>query len=119
MFPVIHFQAPDAQEVIAYVGGFTSLFAAVIAITQYDIKRVLAFSTLSQLGYMMLSLGVSGYGGEEGLGYMASMFHLFTHAMFKRCYFLAPVQLFTPFIQIICTKWAVCANTCQLLTLLS
>ena len=88
MFPVIHFQAPDAQVVIAYVGGFTSLFAAVIAITQYDIKRVLAFSTLSQLGYMMLSLGVSGYGGEEGLGYMASMFHLFTHAMFKALLFL-------------------------------
>jgi NADH-quinone oxidoreductase subunit L len=88
MFPVIHFQAPDAQEIIGYVGGFTSLFAAVIAITQYDIKRVLAFSTLSQLGYMMLALGVSGYGGEEGLGYMASMFHLFTHAMFKALLFL-------------------------------
>ena len=88
MFPVIHFQAPDAQEIVAYVGGFTSLFAAVIAITQYDIKRVLAFSTLSQLGYMMLALGVSGYGGEEGLGYMASMFHLFTHAMFKALLFL-------------------------------
>jgi NADH-quinone oxidoreductase subunit L len=88
MFPVIHFQAPAAQEIIGYVGGFTSLFAAVIAITQYDIKRVLAFSTLSQLGYMMLSLGVSGYGGEEGLGYMASMFHLFTHAMFKALLFL-------------------------------
>lgn len=88
MFPVIHFQAPAAQEVVAYVGGFTSLFAAVIAITQYDIKRVLAFSTLSQLGYMMLSLGVSGYGGEEGLGFMASMFHLFTHAMFKALLFL-------------------------------
>jgi NADH-quinone oxidoreductase subunit L len=88
MFPVIHFQAPDAQELIGYVGGFTSLFAAVIAITQYDIKRVLAFSTLSQLGYMMLALGVSGYGGEEGLGYMASMFHLFTHAMFKALLFL-------------------------------
>lgn len=88
MFPVIHFQAPDAQEIVAYVGGFTSLFAAVIAITQYDIKRVLAFSTLSQLGYMMLALGVSGYGGEEGIGYMASMFHLFTHAMFKALLFL-------------------------------
>lgn len=88
MFPVIHFQAPAAQEIIGYVGGFTSLFAAVIAITQFDIKRVLAFSTLSQLGYMMLALGVSGYGGEEGLGYMASMFHLFTHAMFKALLFL-------------------------------
>jgi len=88
MFPIIHFQAPATQEIIAYVGGFTSIFAAVIAITQYDIKRVLAFSTLSQLGYMMLSLGVSGYGGEEGLGFMASMFHLFTHAMFKALLFL-------------------------------
>ena len=88
MFPVIHFQAHATQEIIAYVGGFTSLFAAVIAITQYDIKRILAFSTLSQLGYMMLALGVSGYGGEEGLGYMAAMFHLFTHAMFKALLFL-------------------------------
>ncbi len=88
MFPVIHFQAPDAQVVIAWVGGFTSLFAAIIAMTQFDIKRVLAFSTLSQIGYMMLSLGVSGFGGEEGVGYMASMFHLFTHAMFKALLFL-------------------------------
>ena len=88
MFPVFHFQAPGALEVVAWVGGFTSLFAAVIAMTQFDIKRVLAFSTLSQIGYMMLSLGVSGYGGEQGLGYMASMFHLFTHAMFKALLFL-------------------------------
>jgi NADH-quinone oxidoreductase subunit L len=88
MFPVYVFQAPNALEFISYVGGFTSLFAAVIACTQFDIKRVLAFSTLSQIGYMMLALGVSGYGGEDGLGYMASMFHLFTHAMFKALLFL-------------------------------
>jgi len=88
MFPVFYFQAPDSLTVISYVGGFTSLFAAVIACTQYDIKRVLAFSTLSQIGYMMLALGVSGYGGHEGVGYMASMFHLFTHAMFKALLFL-------------------------------
>jgi NADH-quinone oxidoreductase subunit L len=88
MFPVFYFEAPDALTVIAYVGGFTSLFAAIIACTQFDIKRVLAFSTLSQIGYMMLALGVSGYGGHEGLGYMASMFHLFTHAMFKALLFL-------------------------------
>ena len=74
--------------IVAYVGGFTSLFAAVIACTQTDIKRVLAFSTMSQIGYMMLALGVSGYGGHEGLGFMASMFHLFTHAMFKALLFL-------------------------------
>ena len=80
--------APDALAVVAGIGAFTSLFAAVIALTQIDIKRVLAFSTLSQLGYMMLALGVSGYGGDAGLGYTASMFHLFTHAMFKALLFL-------------------------------
>jgi len=88
MFPIYVISAPAALEVVAYVGGFTSLFAAVIACTQYDIKRVLAYSTMSQIGYMMLALGVSGYGGHEGLGYMASMFHLFTHAFFKALLFL-------------------------------
>ena len=88
MFVVYHMYAVDVQEIIAYVGAITSLFAAIIAITQFDIKRVLAFSTLSQIGYMMLALGVSGYGGEHGVGYMASMFHLFTHAMFKALLFL-------------------------------
>ena len=88
MFPVYSFSAPIALEVVAYVGAFSSLFAAVIACTQTDIKRVLAYSTMSQIGYMMLALGVSGYGGHEGLGYMASMFHLFTHAMFKALLFL-------------------------------
>ncbi|OFY50306.1 MAG: NADH-quinone oxidoreductase subunit L [Bacteroidetes bacterium GWF2_41_31] len=88
LFPLYFFVAPDALTIVAYVGGFTSLFAAVIACTQTDIKRVLAFSTMSQIGYMMLALGVSGYGGEHGLGYMASMFHLFTHAMFKALLFL-------------------------------
>jgi NADH-quinone oxidoreductase subunit L len=88
MFPIYIAYTPDALTVIAWVGGFTSLFAAVIACTQFDIKRVLAYSTLSQIGYMMLALGVSGYEGEHGLGYMASMFHLFTHAMFKALLFL-------------------------------
>jgi NADH-quinone oxidoreductase subunit L len=88
MFPIYIFSAPAALEVVAYVGAFSSLFAAVIACTQTDIKRVLAYSTMSQIGYMMLALGVSGYGGHEGLGYMASMFHLFTHAMFKALLFL-------------------------------
>ena len=72
-----------------YVGAFSSIFAAVIACTQFDIKRVLAYSTMSQIGMMMFALGVSGYGGHEGLGYMASMFHLFTHAFFKALLFLA------------------------------
>ena len=88
MFPIYALSAPVALNVVAYVGAFSSLFAAVIACTQTDIKRVLAYSTMSQIGYMMLALGVAGYGGHEGLGYMASMFHLFTHAMFKALLFL-------------------------------
>ncbi|MBI5092831.1 MAG: NADH-quinone oxidoreductase subunit L [Candidatus Hydrogenedentes bacterium] len=76
----------QALLVVAYVGGFTSLLSAIIGITQDDIKRVLAFSTLSQLGYMMLALGVGTM--AHPLGYTASMFHLFTHAFFKALLFL-------------------------------
>jgi NADH-quinone oxidoreductase subunit L len=89
LFPIYVFEAPQVLEIITYIGAFTSLFAAVIACTQTDIKRVLAFSTISQIAYMLVSLGVSGYGAEEGLGYTASMWHLFTHAMFKATLFLA------------------------------
>jgi NADH-quinone oxidoreductase subunit L len=88
LIPIYAIQAPAALEVVGYVGAFSSLFAAIIATTQFDIKRVLAFSTMSQIGYMMVGLGMSGYGGHEGLGFMASMFHLFTHAMFKALLFL-------------------------------
>src|SRR5258706_3753611 len=88
LFP-IYIMMPAAHELVAYVGAFSALFAAVIACTQTDIKRILAYSTMSQIGYMMFALGVSGYGGENGLGYTASMFHLFTHAMFKALLFLA------------------------------
>ncbi|MDR0620116.1 MAG: NADH-quinone oxidoreductase subunit L [Bacteroidales bacterium] len=88
LFPVYFFATPDVLTLIAYVGVFTALFAAVIAVTQTDIKRVLAFSTISQIAYMMVALGVSGYEGHNGLGYMASMFHLFTHAFFKALLFL-------------------------------
>ena len=88
LFPVYFFAAPDVFTMIAYIGAFTALFAAVIAITQTDIKRVLAFSTISQIAYMMAALGVSKYGDHDGLGYMASMFHLFTHAFFKALLFL-------------------------------
>jgi NADH-quinone oxidoreductase subunit L len=89
LFPMYFFiEDGFALNIVAFVGAFSSLFAAIIAITQTDIKRVLAFSTMSQLGYMMLALGVSGYEGHDGLGYMASMFHLFTHAMFKALLFL-------------------------------
>lgn len=77
-----------ALSIVRIVGVVSALFAAVIACTQTDIKRVLAYSTMSQIGYMMFALGVSGNGGEHGLGYTASMFHLFTHAFFKSLLFL-------------------------------
>jgi len=77
-----------ALSIVRIVGVVSALFAAIIACTQTDIKRVLAYSTMSQIGYMMFALGVSGNGGEDGLGYTASMFHLFTHAFFKSLLFL-------------------------------
>ena len=61
MFPIYAIAAPVALNVVAYVGAFSSLFAAIIACTQTDIKRVLAYSTMSQIGYMMLALGVANY----------------------------------------------------------
>ena len=87
LFPVYSMDEA-ALSIITYVGAFSALLAAVIACTQTDIKRVLAYSTMSQIGYMMFALGVSKNGGESGLGYMASMFHLFTHAFFKSLLFL-------------------------------
>ncbi len=87
MFPVFSMDE-TALNIVTYVGAASALFAAVIACTQTDIKRVLAYSTMSQIGYMMFALGISKNGGEAGLGYMASMFHLFTHAFFKSLLFL-------------------------------
>jgi NADH-quinone oxidoreductase subunit L len=84
---VFSMSAP-ALQVVSVVGVISALFAAVIACTQTDIKRVLAYSTMSQIGFMMFALGVSGIGGENGLGYTASLFHLFTHAIFKALLFL-------------------------------
>jgi len=87
LFPVFSIDL-TAMQIVTWVGAFSALFAAVVACTQTDIKRVLAFSTMSQIGFMMFSLGVSKYGGENGLGYTGSMFHLFTHAFFKSLLFL-------------------------------
>lgn len=90
LFPLFIDFAPNVLHIAAYVGAFTALFAAVIACVQTDIKRVLAFSTISQIGFMIVALGVctSNDPHAGGLGYMASMFHLFTHAMFKALLFL-------------------------------
>lgn len=90
MFPLYVGYAPDVLHWIAYIAAFTAFYAASVACVQSDIKRVLAFSTISQIGFMMVALGVctSINPHEGGLGYMASMFHLFTHAMFKALLFL-------------------------------
>jgi NADH-quinone oxidoreductase subunit L len=80
LFPLF-LASQTALMTVAVIGGFTAIFAASIGLVQTDIKRVLAYSTVSQLGYMMLALGSGGY--------VAGVFHLFTHAMFKALLFLA------------------------------
>ena len=76
----IYAHAPEASQLIAVVGAATAFFAATVAIVQTDIKKVLAYSTLSQLGFMFVALGVGAYG--------VAVFHLYTHAFFKACLFL-------------------------------
>jgi NADH-quinone oxidoreductase subunit L len=76
----VYLHAPEASMLIAVVGVATAFFAATIAIVQTDIKKVLAYSTISQLGFMFLALGVGAYG--------VAIFHLVTHAFFKACLFL-------------------------------
>ncbi len=90
MFPLFIAYAPNVLHLIAYIAAFTSFYAAAVACVQSDIKRVLAFSTISQIGFMLVALGVctSTDPHAGGLGYMAGMFHLFTHAMFKGLLFL-------------------------------
>jgi NADH-quinone oxidoreductase subunit L len=85
LFPVFSINHA-VMQLITWVGAISAIFAAIIACTQTDIKRVLAYSTMSQIGYMMFALGVSG--GQEQGGYTASLFHLFTHAFFKSLLFL-------------------------------
>ncbi|MFA6819040.1 MAG: NADH-quinone oxidoreductase subunit L [Bacteroidaceae bacterium] len=93
MFPLWIQYAPDTLHIIAWIGAFTAFYAAAVACAQSDIKRVLAFSTISQIAFMMVALGVclpegSFTDNHASLGYMASMYHLFTHAMFKATLFL-------------------------------
>ena len=81
--------APAAQLIVAIIGGFTALLAALMALTQTDLKRVLAYSTISQLGYMFLALGSATKAHNVlELGITAAIFHLFTHAFFKALLFL-------------------------------
>ena len=94
LFPLWIEYAPGQMSIVVWIGVFTAFYAAAVACAQSDIKRVLAFSTISQIAFMMVALGVCLPGHHEvidahgSLGYMASMFHLFTHAMFKACLFL-------------------------------
>ena len=93
MFPLWIEHAQGAMPIVVWIGVFTAFYAAAVACAQSDIKRVLAFSTISQIAFMMVALGVctemtTGHEHHGSLGYMASMFHLFTHAMFKACLFL-------------------------------
>ncbi|MGM0589941.1 MAG: NADH-quinone oxidoreductase subunit L [Bacteroidota bacterium] len=76
----MYVMAPEAMLIVAVIGALTAIVAATIALTQNDIKRVLAYSTVSQLGYMFLALGAGGF--------TAAMFHVVTHAFFKACLFL-------------------------------
>jgi NADH-quinone oxidoreductase subunit L len=93
MFPLWIQYAPETLHIVAWIGAFTAFYAAAVACAQSDIKRVLAFSTISQIAFMMVALGVclpegSFTDNHASLGYMASMYHLFTHAMFKATLFL-------------------------------
>src|SRR3954462_14223739 len=86
-------QAPTAQMIVSGIGAVTALLAAMIALTQYDLKRVMAYSTVSQLGYMFMGLGAAMVNSEGAgavtLAVTAAMFHLFTHAFFKALLFLS------------------------------
>jgi NADH-quinone oxidoreductase subunit L len=83
---ILFVSAPQAQLVVAYIGGFTAFLAATMALAQEDIKRVLAYSTISQLGYMVMAMGVGSL--------TAGMFHLTTHAFFKALLFLAAGSIY-------------------------
>ena len=95
LFP-LYMLEDAALMFVTVVGAATAFYAAMVACAQIDIKRILAFSTISQIAFMMVSLGVASRNNvaiHEGLGYMASMFHLFTHAMFKALLFLGAGSL--------------------------
>src|SRR5260370_35528127 len=85
---------PNVLMIVAVIGAFTALLAALIALTQTDLKRVLAYSTISQLGYMFLALG-SGVENRAAIAVVAAIFHLFTHAFFKAVLFLSAGSVIT------------------------
>ena len=99
MFPLLMLRPPDVGLFIAVIGGVTAFIAATMALNSPNIKRVLAYSTISQLGYMFLALGTGGYlfgigsstneaRWRSGIAFAAGMFHLMNHAFFKALLFL-------------------------------
>lgn len=118
MFPLFIAYAPDTLHMVAWVGAFTAFYAASVACVQSDIKRVLAFSTISQIGFMMVALGVctSMNPHEGGLGYMASMFHLSHTLCLKRCYSSVQVALSMRYTPTKCRQWEDYVNICLSLT---
>ena len=97
-------RSPHAMLVVACIGAATAIFAATMGITQTDIKRVLAYSTISQLGYMFLACGVGAY--------TAGVFHLMTHAFFKALLFLsAGSVIHASAASRTCATWVACGST--------
>jgi len=96
--------APPALTVVAVIGGFTAIFAATMGLASNDIKRILAYSTVSQLGYMMLALGAGSLS--------AGMFHLVTHAFFKALLFLAAGSVIHSIGPTTSPRWVACARSC-------
>ena len=103
-FPLFE-HSPAALTTVAVIGGFTAIFAATMGLVMHDIKRVLAYSTISQLGFMMLGLGAGGVA--------IGIFHLFTHAFFKALLFLGAGSVnHATGVPLICAIWAVYASIC-------
>ena len=95
---------PTSLLVVAIIGTITLFLAATMGVAENDIKRVMAYSTISQLGYMMLALGVGGY--------VAGVFHLTTHAFFKALLFLTAGSVIQPCTPTTCGRWAGCTRRC-------
>jgi NADH-quinone oxidoreductase subunit L len=98
----IFIESETALAIVAMVGAFTAIFAALIAVAQFDIKRILAYSTLSQLGFMVAALGIGGW--------VAGLFHLLTHAFFKALLFLGSGSVIHGMIFV---TWVVCGALCR------
>ena len=113
MFPLFIEYAPSVLHIVAYVGAFTAFYAASVACVQSDIKRVLAFSTISQIGFMMVRwVYVHQPTARRGTGLHGRHVHLFTHAMFKHCCSSERVASSMPYTVTRCLPWVDCGSIC-------